>query len=63
MKTNLELNVTGKGTFINSWDTVHGNDICGLIRGDKIDVDGELLDFNEFIRRVLGNVCESDDDF
>lgn len=54
MKTNLELNISDNGIWLNYWDNEHGNDICGKLKGDAgIDVDGLLLTYNEFFQRVI----------
>ena len=36
MKIKLEINFVGKTTYLNSWDSMYGNDVICQIVGDKI---------------------------
>ena len=42
MKIPIELNVTDKGTFLNFWDAINGNDvICEVVDGALFRVKGK----------------------
>jgi hypothetical protein len=62
MKYELELNITDDGTFLNYWDSGHGNDVVVEV------VNGELflsaspvagrISLDKFIQMVKGNKNE-----
>jgi hypothetical protein len=59
MKITLELNVVGKNTYINFWDTNHGNDINGTVLTNSsilVYDTTEIISFNEFCTRVIAIV-------
>lgn len=56
-KYNLELNIVGDGrTFLNFWESIHGNDVVARIIGDRIYIDGKKSTIKEFIALVKKSI-------
>ena len=63
MKITLELNVVGKNTYINFWDSKHGKDVNGTVLANSsilVCDSTEIISFNEFCTRVIAIVSKED---
>lgn len=53
MKAQLELNYNGKDTFLNYWDSEHGDDVCARILEDGfVEIDEQVVPIELFFKIV-----------
>jgi hypothetical protein len=53
MKVQLEVNFCNNKTYLNYWDSMHGDDVCAeLIRGDLVNMDGNIMSVAQFLSLV-----------
>ena len=58
-KYGLELNIVGDGgTFLNFWDSIHGNDVVARVVGDRLYIDGKKAGIKEFVALVKKSISE-----